>query len=225
MLDPATPIREHGWWLAALSKFFWILIGLAIGAALSTPVTESVSWATWHVTNITRNDSPTCADPGWYHEVKPVDTEAYSTYPPEKGISYRTGNTVDNERTTAWVGRFTKNANYDWIAWRFPKAVNIRLICIRNGLTDNYGSYAGNGRVKTAQLTGCGDSKRIAFTDHVNLISRTLDAQWTDFKTVAISCTSDRIRLTPTSIFAANDNSSLAAISDIQFYQGWHFSD
>jgi len=217
---------EGGGWLRRLPfEVFLIIVGLVIGSVLGTPILQSVAFTRWHLAKRSLTASPTCDDTGWYSEVKPTDVQAFHSYQSGSSAAYSPGNTVDGNRETAWVAPFPTAPDQDWISWRLPRTTTIRLICIRNGYTRNYLTYAGNGRTRTAQLSGCGPAVPLSLPDHVDLSKRELDDRWTEYLNVPVDCKADHVRLDVTATFPAYDNSHLVAISDIRFYEGWRLSD
>jgi hypothetical protein len=132
--------------------------------------------------------------------------------------------TTDDDPETAWIGALSKDRDQNWIGWQLPRRTRIRLICIRDGFTRDYNTYAGNGRIREGTISKCGKPTAVAFHDHVDLGRRVTDGNWRDFISIPVDCSSDRVHLRIDSTYPAYDGSRVASVSDVRFYESWHLA-
>lgn len=204
----------------------WVLsglLGLVLGVLFEEPLTVGKDWVTWHVAHRTLTGSPGCDDTGWLREVLPTDTAAYSQYREkfDPSIIYLPRYTTDNERETAWVAPLTGDSNKDWISWDVHGKPVVELLCLRPGFARDYGTYAGNGRPRSVDVVACGTSKRVNFTDQVNLDTSAFREGFGlgDWVAVPLNCATSSVRIDIKSTYEADDESQLVAISDIRMWR------
>lgn len=97
-----------------------------------------------------------------------------------------------------------------------------RLICIRNGYTKNYDTYANNQRMRKATIKGVGCSAiTVGFRNLVDLDARELHKDAYDPTTVHYPCDTASVRLEISEVFEAGDGSNNVGLSEIEFYETW----
>jgi hypothetical protein len=223
------------------------LVGILVGAVLTTmftrPITTGVDLLRWRSSPGDHPATPTCQDPGWLREVKPITANAYLVLHPDKDERDRfpippvAAYTIDGSSLTPWVAPYpADDPDNNWIAWRFQGSPRITLMCLQNGDISTYGAYKTNGRLKTATLTGCPDeSNTIEFADmidlHKNVYREDDDHNHDDFQGISLDCRTHELRLTISEAYPVSDGMPIStlkstdkvnvAISEVKFYEGF----
>ena len=179
-----------------------------------TDVAARIGWTVQHGLH----SKPTCADTGFYHSRQPINSNANYTYS-QPGVQFRSVNTYDGSRLTAWVeyGWPHANQNEDAISWDFKKSSSIKLICVTNGYANSVHSYEDTGMLKIIRVNGCGATPIVR---QLKRLSDKTSNDWEYPQDVALSCTTKSISFVIADRFPAQDKKNVdqVGISEIQFF-------
>ena len=202
--------------LALLGTFVGVIVG---ATGLQGVVNRSVSHTVWFAQHLNSPTAkPNCADQGYYSEITATNSNAIAYYTePDGSKTYPDNLTSDNDRRTGWVeDGFQKHGkNRDVISWNFKKKSHIRLICVRNGLTDTPASFNNTGQVQSLHVD-CDPP----VTSHTFPELRSSGAKWQAYQNLRVDCQTDHVIFLITSIYPAQDgsNTDQVSISDVRFF-------
>lgn len=193
-----------------------VVVSMIVGATKLQPfIDRNLSHAAWYYHH--RNAKPDCKDHGYYSEINPVNSNAINYLPDHGKPTYRDDTTSDNNRRTGWVEyNFGQNGpNRDVINWDFSEKSHIRLICVRNGLTDTPYSMNDTGEVRLLHID-CGPD----VISHTFADLNPVGMKWEIYQSLHVDCNAGAVVFLIKSIYTARDksNTDQVAISDVQFY-------